>query len=61
MKNKVIEKIIGIQAFIKRKLGFCNTKGCWRRAEYDIEIPVIKAKRCLCEKHLDEILNEIDK
>lgn len=60
MKNKVIEKIISIQAFIKRKLGFCNTKGCWNIAYYDVEIPNIKVKRCLCKKHLAELINEID-
>ena len=61
MKNKMIEKIISIQAFIKRKLGFCNTKGCWKKADYDIEIPIIKAKRCLCEKHLKEFMDEMNK
>lgn len=55
------EKIIGIQAFIKRKLGFCNTKGCWERADYDIEIPNIKVKRCLCEKHLEKFIDKMNK
>lgn len=61
MRNKIVGMLICIQVFVKRKLGFCNTKGCWEIVDYDVEIPNIKVKRCLCKKHLAELINEINR
>lgn len=42
------------KAFIKRKLGLCNAKGCYEKAVKDIELERINVKRCLCKKHLEK-------
>jgi len=42
---------------IKGILGFCQSKGCWNKSEYDIEIPTIKVTRHLCETHAQKIIN----
>lgn len=53
------EKIKQFGVFIKRKLGFCNFKGCWKRGYYELELPRINLKRNLCEKHLENIVEDI--
>lgn len=44
---------------LKSMLGFCTCKGCFRRAVVDIEISKINHKGCLCDKHYDEILENL--
>ncbi|CUO91287.1 Uncharacterised protein [Clostridium baratii] len=53
------DKIKNIIVFIKRKLGFCNFNGCWRRAYCELEISQYKVKRNLCEKHFDKFIDEL--
>ena len=50
MKNLYIR----LTANIKRFLGICNSKKCYKKAVADIYIPAIDTKRCLCGKHLLE-------
>lgn len=50
MKDLFIE----INAKLKKILGLCNSKHCYKRAIADIYIPAIDTKRCLCDKHLLE-------
>ena len=50
MKDLFIE----INAKLKKILGLCNSKRCYKKATADIYIPVIDTKRCLCDKHLLE-------
>ena len=45
--------IIKTKAFIKQKLGLCNTNGCCEKAIGEIRIDCIKVKRSLCQKHLE--------
>lgn len=44
---------------LKSILGLCGHKGCFRRAVVDIKIPIINHEGCLCEKHYDEILSNV--
>ena len=48
------------KAFIKRKLGLCNSKGCYKKAIVEIKISCINTKRCLCKEHL-EVFEELFK
>jgi len=48
IKDKLLTKI-------KRKLGICTHIKCFNKAIYDIEIPTVKHKGCLCEKHFKEV------
>lgn len=51
---------------IKRKLGFCEKKGCWNRysASLDIqgnkdgELKEVIKDYCICDQHLREFLRE---
>lgn len=45
--------ILEARTFIKRNLGLCNTKGCYKKAIGEIRIDCINVKRCLCKKHLE--------
>lgn len=44
---------------IKRKLGICDCRRCLRKANVEIDLPVIKEKRHLCNKHFKK-LNELN-
>jgi len=49
-------------AKIKFNLGICNTKWCCKKAEYELNIPILGVKRNLCEKHMketEELLNRV--
>lgn len=46
--RKLLVKIKGI-------LGFCQSQDCWKRSKYQLNISVINEKRCLCEKHIQEL------
>lgn len=50
MKDLFVE----INAKLKKLLGICNSKHCYKRATMDIYIPAIETTRCLCDKHLSE-------
>ena len=39
---------------IKRFLGMCNSKKCYKKAVVDFYIPSIGTKRCLCTEHFIE-------
>ena len=41
---------------IKRMLGICTCVKCFKKAMYDIEIPIVSHKGCLCEEHFKELL-----
>lgn len=45
--------ILEAKALIKKKLGLCNTKGCYEKSIEEIKIDCINVKRCLCKKHLE--------
>ena len=57
MKSKWIRAL----AFIKSKLGICCSDKCFKRAAIEINIPTVKVKRCLCEKHALEFQNILKK
>lgn len=40
---------------IKRILGFCECKGCWNRAEFDLEIKGTKIKKSICSNCVETI------
>lgn len=48
-----MEILYGVRAFVKTKLGLCNSKGCYKKAIVEIKIGCINTKRCLCKKHLE--------
>ena len=50
MKDLFIE----INAKLKKILGLCNSKHCYKRAIADSYRAAIDSKRCLCDKHLLE-------
>lgn len=50
MKNLYIR----LTTKIKRFLGICNSKKCYKKAVVDFYIPSIDTKRCLCRKHFLE-------
>lgn len=50
-------KWIRATAFIKSKLGICCSDKCFGRAVVEVNIPAVKVKRCLCEKHALEFKN----
>jgi len=47
--------VIKIVATFWKCLGICNTRGCYNKATTDVFIPMVKVKRCLCDKHLLEL------
>ncbi len=44
-------------AKLKGTLGYCQSKGCWNKSDYDVDIPQIKATRHLCETHAQKLIN----
>lgn len=58
------EILIETKAFIKRKIGLCNAKGCYKKSIAEIKISHINLKRCLCKEHLEvfeKLFEEDDK
>lgn len=58
---------IKVKIRIKRKLGFCEKKGCWNRhrasldihgREKDGELKEVIKDYCICDQHLREFLRE---
>ncbi|WP_185966674.1 hypothetical protein [Clostridium sp. HBUAS56017] len=41
---------------IKNRLGLCTCKRCLRKANYEIEIPLVQYSGNLCDKHLNELI-----
>jgi hypothetical protein len=46
-----------MRLFVKLKgiLGYCQSKGCWNKSDFDVDIPSIKVKRHLCETHTKKL------
>lgn len=43
---------------IKGLLGFCQCVNCWHRAVAEMEIKPINKKLNVCEKHMNNIIND---
>ena len=43
---------------LKGLLGFCQCVNCWHRAVAEMEIKPINKKLNVCEKHMNNIIND---
>lgn len=47
-------------ALVKTKLGICASKGCNKKGDCIVILPMINTKRCLCKKHFKEFKNNLN-